>query len=220
MIQINAKPKICFASPVLEGSFTQSESLNKRLSELFFDLEKQGYKNKTKLNTTLGNIFDSPGDLFSLTQYEDILEIRRLMNGALTSWILETSNWQKDDLNNLKFEFESWFHISRFGATKSLHDHGQCSWSMIYYVDAGDAPTVEFPRSGYLQIYDPRHIQQNPDDQGFFNLKAMFDYGGFAIRPNSGKFVIFPGYLEHEVVTYFGNRPRIMIALNCLIRKK
>ncbi|MCF2907879.1 2OG-Fe(II) oxygenase family protein [Pseudoalteromonas sp. DL2-H2.2] len=219
-MKINAKPRICFATPVLEGELTGVEELNKGLTQLFFSLEKEGYRNLTRINTTQGDIYDSPGDLFSLTHYPEIAEIKQHMNGVLTSWILETGKMTRAELSQLHFEIESWFHITRYGGTKTLHDHGQCSWSMIYYVDAGDPPPPEFPRSGFLQIYDPRRIQMNPYDKGFSNFKPTFDYGGFSVAPYSGKFVVFPGYLQHEVLTYFGNKPRIMIAINCLIRER
>ncbi len=219
--RLNAKPKPCFATPVLEGTIEGTEQLNKALTSLFLKMEADNYKNKTRLNTTLGNIFDSPGDLFKQIQHPEVAEIRKLINLTLTSWILETSTFTEAELKaNHYFEYESWFHITRFGGTKSLHHHGQCGWSMVYYVDGGDPPTEEYPRSGFLQVYDPRRIRQNPEDQGFMRLKPMFDYGGYSFRPEAGKFVIFPGYLEHEVITYFGQKPRIMIAVNCMIRKK
>lgn len=217
-MKLHAKPKICFATPILEGHFEGVDVLNLELTKLFLELEQQGYKNKKRLNTTLGNIADSPGDLFSLTGYPALDEIKKHMNGTLTSWIKETGKMTAQELSQCQFSIESWYHITRHGGTKTLHDHGQCSWSMVYYVDAGDPPSAEFPRSGYLQVYDPRRIRQNPDDKGFFMMKPMFDYGGFSFAPASGHFVIFPGYLEHEVITYFGEKPRIMIAINCMIK--
>lgn len=221
MSNIRVTPRVCFASPVLEGMVEKSQELNNALKSRFLTLEKSGYKNKTKINTTLGDIYDSPGDLFSQVKYPEVMAIRKLMNGVLTSWILETSTFTVEDLEkNYKFEFESWFHITRYGGAKSLHNHGQCSWSMVYYVDAGDEPTKEFSKSGFLQLYDPRNIRQNPEDFGYMRMKPLYDYGGFSIKPKAGKFVIFPGYLDHEVVTYFGRSERIMIALNCMIRKR
>ncbi|WP_404390555.1 putative 2OG-Fe(II) oxygenase [Pseudoalteromonas phenolica] len=217
-MKLKATPKVCFATPILEGYFEGVELLNSELTELFLELEAKGFKNGKRLNTTIGNISDSPGDLFSMQGYQALDEIKKHMNGTLSSWILETGKMTQQELSQCKFEVESWYHITRFGGTKTLHDHGQCSWSMVYYVDAGDPPTQEYPRSGFLQVYDPRRIRQNPDDKGFFNLKPMFDYGGFSFAPASGGFVIFPGYLEHEVLTYFGKKPRIMIAINCFIR--
>ncbi|WP_419149059.1 putative 2OG-Fe(II) oxygenase [Pseudoalteromonas 'SMAR'] len=217
----NAKPKICFATPILEGEFEGVEELNHQLAKRFLQFEQdKEHVNDARINTTVGNIFDSRRDILAVEGYPEIEQIRRHMNGALTSWIIETGKMSRQDLEQCMFEIESWFHITRFGGTKTVHEHGQCGWSMVYYVDEGDPPTDEYPRSGFLQVYDPRKIQTNPADLGQVNFKPMFDYGGFTFRPKTGKFVIFPGYLEHEVLTYFGTNPRIMIAMNCMIKRK
>ena len=122
-----------------------------------------------------------------------------------------------DEFNRLKFRYESWFHITRKGGCKTLHNHGTFSWSMVYYVDEGGKAPESFPKSGVIQFYDPRRVNQNAWDVGLQNLNSQTRIGGFSIKPTSGSFVIFPSYLDHEVLTYHGEKERIMVALNCAV---
>lgn len=214
------KPLISFATPILTGTFKNVEKLNDQLKKTMLLLEEQKYVNASPLHTTLGNTFDSRADFFNQTEYSEVVDIRDKMHGVLVSWIRETYTLTNEQLNSYIFDYESWFHITRFGGTKTLHNHGQFSWAMVYYVDAGDPPDFNHPLSGYLQLYDPRRIYENSIDQGFSNQKQIFASGCIPIKPESGKFVIFPGYLEHEVLTYWGDKPRIMIAANCCIKKR
>lgn len=218
MSDVIFKPIISYATPILTGKFSNIDNLNARLVARMLKLEQEKYINEDPLHTTQGDTFDSRADFFNQTQYPEVAEIRNKMHSVLVSWIKETYALSNEQLNSYVFDYESWFHITRYGGTKTLHNHGQFSWAMVYYVSAGDPPSVEHPLSGYIQFYDPRRIFENSVDQGFRNQKQMFTAGCIPIKPESGKFIIFPGYLEHEVLTYWGQSERIMIAANCCIR--
>jgi hypothetical protein len=38
------------------------------------------------------------------------------------------------------------------------------------------------------------------------------------VRPEPGMFILFPGYLQHSVRLYQGNRPRICVPFNAQVR--
>ena len=89
------------------------------------------------------------------------------------------------------------------GGFNKVHDHGDFTWSGVYYVDVGEAG--DDPNNGVLEFIDPR--------------------GGVAeamkkvvrIQPAPGGLVLFPGWLKHYVLPYRGSRPRISIAFNVRI---
>jgi len=75
---------------------------------------------------------------------------------------------------------------------------------VVYYVDAGD----EAPEpSGQLSFVDPRRSGRTIPDLTLFPTS-------FDLKPRTGALVIFPGWLQHHVHPYRGQRPRICISAN------
>jgi uncharacterized protein (TIGR02466 family) len=101
----------------------------------------------------------------------------------------------------------AWAMIMRDGDFTALHDHGEADWSAVYYVDADPSPTA----SGELLLADPRYGVRPIPELGLFTSMVT-------IQPRSGDLVIFPGWLKHQVCTYQGQRPRVSIAANFLMR--
>lgn len=207
---------IHFATPIYRGKMEGIEDLNAELKALFLEKERQGKENPAAKNTTLGSVFDSTADLFTWPE-EPVQKLRHVMHSMMTSWVKDVNQFDSATLQQLRFRYESWFHITRKGGCKTLHNHGNFSWAMVYYVDDGGPVPAEFPRSGMIQFYDPRRVYQNGWDVGLQGLDAQTRFGGFSVQPESGSFVIFPGYLDHEVLTYHGDSQRIMVALNCAV---
>jgi uncharacterized protein (TIGR02466 family) len=105
----------------------------------------------------------------------------------------------------------AWAMVMENGHYTVLHDHPEATWSSAFYVDAGDPPTPENPDSGVLTFVDPRRAASPVIGLDLFPTE-------YAVRPATGRLVIFPGYLQHYVHTYLGSRPRIAIAANAAIR--
>lgn len=107
---------------------------------------------------------------------------------------------------------ESWYHITRKGGYHDAHSHPNCSWCGIYYLDAGDEDFSR--RSGVNRFYDPRVNAGHYLDAGaeYLNRTGVWD-----IAPETGKVVIFPSYLTHSALPYFGEKDRIVIAFNAQV---
>ncbi len=213
---IKGNAELHFATPTYSGKFGGIEVLNTQLKKLFLEYERTNVGNKDPLNTTLGNIYDSEADIFNLPD-EPVRQLRKMMHGVMSSWVKQVNNYSEQEFNQLKFRYESWFHITRKGGCKTLHNHGNFSWAMVYYVNTGGESSENFPRSGMIQFYDPRRVNQNNWEVGLKGLNSQAKLGGFSLKPEAGSFIIFPGYIDHEVLTYHGDSERIMVAVNCSI---
>lgn len=213
---IESNASLHFATPFFQGEFDGVSALNAQLTKVFLQHESVSKGNVSPKNTTLGSIFDSEADLFNWPD-EAVQQLKTMMHGVLSSWVKDVNNFTQEQYNQLRFRYESWFHITRKGGCKTLHNHGSFSWSMVYYVDEGGEAPKDFPRSGMIQFYDPRRIYQNGWDVGLQGLGPQTRFGGFSIQPKAGSFVIFPSYLDHEVLTYHGDSQRIMVAVNCAV---
>jgi uncharacterized protein (TIGR02466 family) len=103
-----------------------------------------------------------------------------------------------------RYGVTAWAMVMRAGDYVMPHDHGDSHWSVAYYVDAGDELAAP---SGRLAFLDPRRSGRTIPDVTLF--PTTFD-----IAPRSSALVIFPGWLQHHVHAYRGQRPRICVSAN------
>lgn len=192
-----------FGTPLFIGQPKQvDEALNTALHQLILE------KEKSSAGVMRSNIngWQSERDLLRC----DAPEIKKLMNMFLGSFGLITANYLKIPAEKLdaRFELTAWANVIRQGAYNAPHTHaGKTTWSAIYYVSAGDICDEETYPSGLLQLEDPRanaHIPGLSDDIG----------QSIQIIPESGRIVVFPGWLTHFVHPYQGKNERVSIACN------
>ncbi|CAA0084673.1 Uncharacterised protein [BD1-7 clade bacterium] len=107
---------------------------------------------------------------------------------------------------------ESWYHVTRNGGYHDVHSHPNCSWCGIYCIDAGDCSIEK--RSGVNRFYDPRVNAEHYIDAG---TRYLSDEGVWDIVPQAGQLVIFPSYLKHSALPYFGTEDRVVIAFNAQV---
>jgi uncharacterized protein (TIGR02466 family) len=101
----------------------------------------------------------------------------------------------------------AWAMVMRDGDYTIPHDHAESHWSTVYYTDAGDADEAAHPDSGVIAFLDPRH--------GGRPIPGLDLLGStFTSRPQTGRLLVFPGWLYHYVNVYRGQRPRVCISCN------
>lgn len=105
---------------------------------------------------------------------------------------------------------ESWCHITQYGGYHDVHSHPNCSWCGIYYLDVGDSSFEE--QSGINRFYDPRPLANHFHDAGtlYLDETAVWDFD-----PLDGQVIVFPSYVKHSALPYFGSSDRVVIAFNC-----
>lgn len=206
-----------FATPIITGLMPDAGGLNEQLRSLFLSMAEKGqHKNQQLFNTNIGDLYDSHFDLFKLSD-KPVQDISNRMKQVLLDCIAKLGNYTPEQMKEMHLELDAWFHVSRKGSIKTLHNHPNASWSMVYYVDPGDEGPVE-ERSGFIQFYDPRGAASAYQDKGNMRWPRVCTFNGLTVQPKAGLFVVFPSYLYHEVLVYRGNKERIMIAVNAWVK--
>ena len=157
------------------------------------------------------NLFESNSDLFDLDAPE--IDSLKMFCAHATMDVVKFVNkdvWPPDSEFSIQFH-ESWFHITRDGGYHDIHNHSNCSWCGIYYVELGDSG----PKNGVTAFADPR-----AGAHGFTDFGTRYVAGRFDIPPREGTLVIFPSYVWHSAQTYFGERDRVVVAFNASIHQE
>lgn len=110
----------------------------------------------------------------------------------------------------VRYLLQAWATVLEQGDYMQIHDHADAHWSVVYYVDAGDASD---PASGRISWINP--IASHRALPG-----ANLAPSTFTCSPRSGLLAIFPGWLRHCVEPYVGTRPRIVIAGNIEVQAR
>jgi len=107
-----------------------------------------------------------------------------------------------------------WANINRSGHGNEFHSHPGSFWSGVYYVDDGGID-ADPSLGGELEFMDPR----GPGPAMYAPHLAFGKLGlsvgaNETVRPKSGRLVMFPSWVLHQVRPYGGDAQRISIAFN------
>lgn len=108
-----------------------------------------------------------------------------------------------------------WANVNRTGHGNEFHSHPGSFWSGVYYVDDGGIG-ADSSLGGELEFMDPRGpgpAMYAP--QLAFNMPGGLSVGANeTVRPKTGRMVLFPAWILHQVRPYRGTAERISIAFN------
>lgn len=105
---------------------------------------------------------------------------------------------------------QAWAMVMGRGHYSQPHHHGDAHWASVFYVDAGDQPPDHPGPAGTLSFLDPRGPLKGGDPLELFSTRQE-------LRPKDGLLVFFPGWLQHLVHPYAGERPRVSISCNLVV---
>ena len=104
---------------------------------------------------------------------------------------------------------ESWYHITKTSGYHDKHDHVHSSFSSIYFLDVNECGY----KNGSMRFYKPFSTTIPVADIGLNWIQNdIIDF-----IPKSGQVIIFPGFLEHAAIPYYGKSDRYVIAVNARI---
>lgn len=142
-----------------------------------------------------------------------VMEIRRMFEEVVSAIATEvnTPYWPEGSEGDATI-IESWYHVTKDGGYHDIHSHPNCSWCGIYYLEPGECELGS--RNGVNRFYDPRINADHYSDVG---TAYLGEQGFWDFEPVEGQLVIFPSYLKHSALPYFGEKDRVVIAFNSVI---
>ena len=209
-----------FAVPFAQDFHPEAQALNKTIRELLLAREAEGarYSNPNPSLQQQPGVFESDFNLFSWPD-ACIQQLRQFCWTTLGRTIADLNGYSAAEMKQLQIFSHTWFHITRHGGFTILHTHPMASWSGVYCVAPGETPENR-PESGILRFHNPHHYSNYFLDSGNLRLRAPFHHGTWNVQFEPGQLVLFPSWLQHEVMPYYGNDERITIAFNCWFAMK
>ena len=208
--------------PAIVGQFYNSEHalIKNDLINFFKDYEKKDPKGNYQLKDENyhgnHNLYQSHYDLHNEknTILHKVLRFIALsiLQTAKTANLhkLKQMGDKKTELN-IKL-IESWFIRYNQGGFIYPHNHGNFSWSCVYYVQASEETKIMNGSTYFIRPFQA----QRPNDFGSSYLES--DQQTF--NAEEGKLLVFPGYLYHGSHPFNGEKDRIIISTNSITELK
>lgn len=116
-----------------------------------------------------------------------------------------------------------WFQISNGYGFHETHIHGNCSWSGVYYVQAGDSSRSPDDRkdgllNGITRFYGP-YMEFLAGGHGEFGNLYLED-NAWDSYPEDGNLVVFPSWLKHMVFPYNGRQDRVIVSFHAQVHSE
>jgi len=198
-----------FGTPLVSCEWSDSETLNKDLSELILADEKSNPQGHGIRSNAGG--WQTPGNL--ITEPQPC--IQALKHRIETMVFDLTGELVRKDGTERTFTLliDAWANVNRNGDYNIVHTHPNCMWSGVYYVSRGE-PDKSIPYSGLLELLDPR------ESANYIQIQNTTLDARTFIENIPGRMVLFPSWLKHMVHPFVGSGTRISIAFNVNVSEK
>lgn len=210
-----------FAVPFAFDRHPEPARLNSQLRDLFLAREGEGqtYANPHPSTPRNRELFESHFDLFSW-QDPPIRELREFCLTAVMRTACALNQYDQAMARSLQIQTDAWFHVTRRNGFFGMHNHPNASWSAVYCVSPGRSDAGQ-SQSGALSFMNPINNFMMHVDPGVERmLQPPFGWGNYSFLLEAGQLVIFPSWVVHQVLPFFGEGERITVAMNCSFRHK
>lgn len=202
-----------FSVPLAFDQYPDCDSLNQELRNLFIRREAQGqrFANPRPYTPRNEQLFESNFDLFDWPE-ACIATLREFCLSRVAQTVAQLNLYDAKLMARLHINTDAWFHITKRGGFFGVHNHPMASWSGVYCVSPGQHDADQ-PESGKLSFVNP--MAQMYLDSGNSQLQMPFHIGNYALSLQAGQLVLFPSWLVHQVMPFYGEGERITVAFNC-----
>jgi uncharacterized protein (TIGR02466 family) len=191
-----------FSTPILVKDWEGVEETNEALKS---EILQRAQETQSARNRNIGS-WDSGKD-FLQWPLEAVETVRKMIYSCVSEVTERVTNGRYKPARE-DVRAHAWANVScEAGSYRKPHNHKACTWSGVYY------PTVDLvceksKTSGFIEFVDPRAICSPVELPGSsFGRKV-------SIKPQAGRMVIFPGWLNHYVNPVESGCLRICIAFN------
>ena len=185
--------QMVWPTPIFFTFHENSKRVNDHLTKYIY---KWMEKDEGVVKSNRGG-WHSTGDMHKRNQFREIAE-----------WI-DSKAEKVEELMSLKngthFELDNmWANVNYKGCYNEKHNHPLSHLSGVYYVKVPD-------ENSEIVFYDPRVIKEmyptdHEDNPAFWETVRF--------RPEEGKLILFPSYLQHSVNINNSDEDRISISFN------
>ena len=195
-----------FPTPIFRHRWPDHESsaVNEALKAVILDRRDRIPSN------TLSNVggWQSKPD-FMKWKVPELEQFKKWINQAFDSIMsreLDTTDFKT------RYVVAGWANVNEYGDYNASHIHSNSHWSGVYYVDIGK-PIPPLVRNGAIEFLDPRPAI------GVFDYPTFASSGKWTIQPEAGLMLLFPSWLRHTVLPYYGESARITVAFNLRVEE-
>ena len=194
-----------FGTPILIEELPGAETLNAELAKTIMAREQ------SHPGTQHSNLGGWQSD-WEMDRWGGTSAIKLLAIGRNTANRITTDRQGRPV--SIQWKANMWANINRTGHGNEFHSHPGSFWSAVYYVDDGGID-ADPALGGELEFMDPRG-----PGPAMYAPQLAFGNAGLSVganetvRPRSGRLVMFPAWLLHQVRPYKGQAQRISIAFN------
>jgi uncharacterized protein (TIGR02466 family) len=201
MQPINVWPVIMY-----DFQWAQHQKYKQQLKQVCQDLESKNSQSNVAPSAKRG-LYESGFDF--VTTPDPAVE-------ALSHWIKDCLFKSAANANreywpagaNINIEIhESWCHITRDGGYHDMHTHPGSSWSAIYYLDTGDMDAAS--KNGLNRFFCPYNNMYIDAGTAWTSRNTSID-----ITAQEGMLIVFPSFVQHNALTYRGEKERYVISVN------
>ena len=196
---------ILFGTPIIVDDLADAATLNAALSTTIFEREK------SHPGTQHSNLGGWQSD-WDMDRWGGAPAIKLLAIGRNTANKVTTDRAGKPV--SIAWKANMWANVNRTGHANEFHSHPGSFWSAVYYVDDGGID-ADPALGGELEFMDPRG-----PGPAMYAPQLAYGSSGLSVganetvRPRTGRLVMFPAWLLHQVRPYKGAAQRISIAFN------
>ena len=201
MQPINVWPVIMY-----DFQWAQHQKYKQQLKQVCQDLESKNSQSNVAPSAKRG-LYESGFDFVTVPDPAVV---------ALSHWIKDCLFKSAANANreywpagaNINIEIhESWCHITRDGGYHDMHTHPGSSWSAIYYLDTGNMDAAS--KNGLNRFFCPYNNMYIDAGTAWTSRNTSID-----ITAQEGMLIVFPSFVQHNALTYRGEKERYVISVN------
>lgn len=203
-----------FAVPFAQARYPEPAVINAELKALLLARAADpAYANPHPSLKQQAGVFESEFNLFAWPE-ACVQRLKAYCWTELGRVIQAVNGYSAEEMARLQIFSHTWFHVTRRDGFVIAHTHPMASWSGVYCVDPGTTP-ADRPESGVLRFHNPHYYSNMFLDPGNARLRAPYHHGCWCVKLQAGQLVLFPSWVSHEVLPFYGDDERITIAFNC-----
>ena len=202
-------------TPLLTRSLENHLSVNAALVELF-TADRAAYPKTGNMYSSADDILQrlaSPAleELFAFVS-QSVFEVAQAMNAPI---------WQASGSSKLQMQIVgAWYQFQNQYGFHDIHNHGNCSWSGVYYVQIDDLETRKMhpqigATNGVTRFYGHQLGLLGGAHMDMGN--AYLQHSSVDVTPEAGTLIVFPSWLNHKAMPYDGAKDRIIVSFNAQV---